>query len=308
MKQYIELCKQILNEGVWKDAARPGMPRTKSINGVCIKYNLEDGFPMLTTKKMFTKGIFVELLWLLRGETNINYLLENNVHVWDGDGYKYYCKQCAKNGIEHPMSKEIWLEHCSKFKDWVGEMGHIYGYQWRQLANRDQIVYLLNNIKQNPNSRYHILESWNVNDIADDCMALPPCHKQMQFFVRGEYLDMMFLIRSNDIPLGNPWNISCYAAILQLFALILGYKPGILTYIGGDVHIYENQIPMIEEQITRKPYELPKLTIHLPDVKIPEEWSSKSFDDFINLMCWKDFEISEYQSYSKLDIPLSVGI
>lgn len=306
MKQYIELCKNILDNGVWKEPARPGMPRTKSINSVMIKYDLKYGFPLLTTKKMYTKGIFVELLWLLRGENHIHYLLQNNVHIWDGDGYKYYCKICANNGLE-PMTKDVWVEHCTKVKDWTGDMGRIYGYQWRK-RKRDQIVYLLNSIKSNPNSRYHILESWNADDIQDNNMALPPCHKQMQFFVRDNKLDMMFYIRSNDVPLGNPFNVACYAAILQLFCLLTGYEPGVLTYVGGDVHIYENQIEAIQTQIEREPYALPKLEIDIPDFDHNVDWTSESFDAFITQMSWNDFHVVGYESHPEIKIPLSVGI
>lgn len=191
MKQYLDLCLSILNEGVWKEAARPGMPRTKSINSVMLKFDLAKGFPLLTTKKMYTKGIFTELLWLLRGETNIHYLLKHNCHVWDGDAYKYYCKHHTENCL----LKDNWLKLCTNEKVPEGEMGHIYGWQWRHIPERDQILYLIENIKNNPNSRYHILESWNVKDIAENAMALPPCHKQMQFFVRENKLDMMFYIR-----------------------------------------------------------------------------------------------------------------
>ena len=309
MKQYIDLCKQVLEQGTWKDAARPGMPRTKSINSVMVKYDLADGFPLLTTKKMYTKGIFTELLWLLRGETNIHYLLKHNCHVWDGDGYKYYCKH-------HPedcLPKEKWLEFCTKSEVPEGDMGHIYGYQWRKLPALDQVLYLIENIRNNPNSRYHILESWNVEDVVTCNAALPPCHKQMQFFVRGEYLDMMFFVRSNDLPLGNPWNVPCYATILLLFSHILGYKPGILTYIGGDVHIYENQIEMIEEQIKREPRPLPVLEMHVPGpnqfwyMGNDEKWHFR-LDAFLSHIEPTDFEVKNYDPWPSIKIPLSVGL
>lgn len=308
MKQYLDLCWSILNEGVWKEAARLGMPRTKSINSVILKFDLAKGFPLLTTKKMYTKGIFTELLWLLRGETNIHYLLKHNCHVWDGDAYKYYCKHHTENCL----LKDDWLELCTNEKVPEGEMGHIYGWQWRRIPERDQIVYLIENIKNNPNSRYHILESWNVKDIAENAMALSPCHKQMQFFVREDKLDMMFYIRSNDIPLGFPFNVACYATILQLFSDILGYEPGILTYVGGDVHIYENQIPMIEEQMQREPRQLPTLKISGPNAYkywslVDDKWKF-DFDSFINQFEPENFKIMNYDPYPTIKIPLSVGL
>ena len=306
MKQYLELCRNVLENGVWKDPARPGMPRTKSINSVMVKYNLEEGFPLLTTKKMYTKGIFTELLWLLRGETNIYYLLANNCHIWDGDGYKFYKKHAIAAGTK-VMSFEEWVQACTKNPRPEGELGKIYGYQWRK-RQRDQILYIINGIKANPNSRYHILESWNADDVADNAAALPPCHKQMQFFVRGEYLDMMFYVRSNDLPLGNPFNVPCYAAILMLIAKITGYKPGILTYVGGDVHIYENQIAGIEEQIQRTPKQLPTLTIDTPPVDLFWKDNKFNFDAWLSHLTWESFKIENYDPYPAIKIPLSVGI
>ena len=308
MKQYLDLCRNVLENGVLKEPARPGMPRTLSLNSVMVKYDLSDGFPLLTTKKMYTKGIFTELLWLLRGESNISYLLQHDCKVWVDDTFKYYNKR-LKQGIRMKrLDKSNWIEWCKNNPDSKeGEMGKIYPYQWRN-RKRDQVVWVLNNIKNNPNSRYHIIEGWNVDDIEDGDLALPPCHKTMQFFVRGEYLDMNFYVRSNDLPLGNPWNVPCYATILILFSKITGYKPGILTYFGGDVHIYENQINAIKYQLEREPFPLPQLEIDMPDPN--DYWidNNFNFDAFIQQLEPSSFKVLNYMHYSKILMPLSVGI
>ena len=309
MKQYLNLCEKILTNGVWKGPARPGMPRTKSINSEIMKFDLCEGFPLLTTKKMFTKGIFVETLWMLSGSTNIHYLLKNNVHIWDGDGYKFFKKRFPTIN----WSKEQWIKHCTANEDEAGYMGNIYGYQWRHRDGIDQLKNVIEQIKKNPNSRYHIVEAWNPKDVVESKGALPPCHKQMQFFVRNvngdNYLDLTFYCRSQDIPLGTPFNIAMYALILHLISLAVGMWPGTLTWIGGDIHIYENQIEAIKEQLQRTPKYLPQFLI--PDeIEVEKYWDGDTFDlnGYLSQFSYDTFEIIDYDPYPAIKIPLSVGI
>ncbi len=261
MKVYLDLIQRVLDDGFEKkDRTGTG---TISVFGHQMRFNLEEGFPLLTTKKMHLKSIIYELLWFLKGSTNVKYLQDNSVRIWN---------EWAKED---------------------GELGPIYGYQWRSWpdnkgGNIDQIKQVIESIKNNPDSRRHIVSAWNAGQI--DEMQLPPCHILFQFYVADGKLSCQLYQRSADIFLGVPFNIASYALLTMMIAQVTGLKPGEFVHTLGDAHIYTNHIEQVNLQITRKPYSLPTMNIN-PDVK--------SIDDFE----YEDFELTDYQSH-----PLIKGI
>ena len=237
MKQYLDLLERVLKEGVTKED-RTGTG-TISIFGHQMRFNLEDGFPLLTTKKLHLKSIIYELLWFLQGNTNARYLQENGVRIWN------------------------------EWADADGELGHIYGYQWRSWPDYkggsiDQISRAVEQIKHSPDSRRIIVSSWNVGDL--DNMNLPPCHAFFQFYVADGRLNLQMYQRSADIFLGVPFNIASYALLLQMTAQATGLKPGEFVHTLGDAHIYSNHLEQVKLQLTREPGKLPVMEIN-PDVK-----------------------------------------
>jgi len=237
MKQYLSLVDKILNEGVQK-SDRTGTG-TISLFGHQMRFNLQEGFPLLTTKKLHTRSIFHELLWFLKGETNITYLKENKVRIWD------------------------------EWADEDGNLGPVYGYQWRSWPDYtgghvDQITQLVESIKNNPDSRRHLLSAWNVGMI--DEMALPPCHILFQFYVAEGKLSCQLYQRSADVFLGVPFNIASYALLTAMMAQVCGLEVGDFVHTFGDAHIYNNHIEQCNLQLTRTPKALPKLKLN-PDVK-----------------------------------------
>ena len=237
MKQYLDLLDHVLQNGTVKED-RTGTG-TKSVFGYQMRFNLEDGFPLLTTKKLHTKSIIHELLWFLKGETNIKYLQDNGVRIWN------------------------------EWADENGDLGPVYGSQWRSWINAkgetiDQISQVIDSIKNNPDSRRHIVNAWNVGEI--DNMALPPCHILFQFYVANGKLSCQLYQRSADIFLGVPFNIASYAMLLSMVAQVTGLKPGEFVHTLGDAHIYLNHIEQVKEQLSRTPYSLPQLEIN-KDVK-----------------------------------------
>ena len=247
MKQYLELCQRVLNEGSLKqDRTGTG---TKSVFGHQMRFNLEEGFPLLTTKKLHLKSIIHELLWFLKGDTNIKYLQDNGVRIWN------------------------------EWADENGELGPVYGHQWRswpdyQGGHIDQIAQLVEQIKRNPDSRRHIVSAWNVAEVNN--MALPPCHTLFQFYVADGRLSLQLYQRSADIFLGVPFNIASYALLLQMMAQVTGLKAGDFVHTFGDAHIYLNHIEQVKLQLTREPRPLPKMLIN-PDVK---DLFDFKFEDF----------------------------
>ena len=237
MKQYLELCQRVLQEGTEKhDRTGTG---TISVFGHQMRFNLEEGFPLLTTKKLHLKSIIHELLWFLKGDTNIKYLQENGVRIWN------------------------------EWADENGDLGPVYGHQWRswpdyQGGHIDQIVQLVEQIKKNPDSRRHIVSAWNVAEVNN--MALPPCHTLFQFYVADGRLSLQLYQRSADIFLGVPFNIASYALLLQMMAQVTGLKAGDFVHTFGDAHIYLNHIEQVKLQLTRDTRPLPKMLIN-PKVK-----------------------------------------
>ena len=255
MKQYLDLVKHVLANGVEK-SDRTGTG-TKSVFGYQMRFNLADGFPLLTTKKVHLKSIIYELLWFLKGDTNVHYLQENGVRIWN------------------------------EWADENGDLGHIYGYQWRSWPDYegghiDQIAQAIDQIKNIPDSRRIIVSAWNVAEVPH--MALPPCHSFFQFYVADGKLSLQLYQRSGDIFLGVPFNIASYALLLMMVAQVTGLEPGEYIHTLGDAHIYTNHFDQVHEQLTRTPRKLPKMVIN-PDVK--------SIFDFK----YEDFHLEGYDPY-----------
>lgn len=247
MKQYLDLCQRVLNEGTEKhDRTGTG---TISVFGHQMRFNLEEGFPLLTTKKLHLKSIIYELLWFLKGDTNVKYLQDHGVRIWN------------------------------EWADEHGELGPVYGHQWRswpdyQGGHIDQITQLVEQIKKNPDSRRHIVSAWNVAEVNN--MALPPCHTLFQFYVADGRLSLQLYQRSADIFLGVPFNIASYALLLMMMAQVTGLKVGDFVHTFGDAHIYLNHIEQVKLQLTRETRALPKMIIN-PEVK---DLFDFKFEDF----------------------------
>ncbi len=237
MNAYLQLLKHIMDNGTLK-SDRTGTG-TKSVFGYQMRFNLQDGFPLLTTKKLHLKSIIHELLWFINGDTNIGYLNQNGVTIWD------------------------------EWADENGELGPVYGHQWRswkssQGKSIDQLTLLIEGIKNNPHSRRHIISAWNVGDL--EKMALPPCHALFQFYVSGETLSCQLYQRSADVFLGVPFNIASYALFTMMVAQVCDLKPGEFIHTFGDAHIYTNHFQQVALQLTRQPRALPKMIIN-PQIK-----------------------------------------
>ena len=264
MKQYLNLLNHVLENGTQKDD-RTGTG-TISVFGYQMRFNLEDGFPVVTTKKIHLRSIIHELLWFLSGDTNVKYLQENRVKIWN------------------------------EWADANGNLGPIYGYQWRSWPDYngdyvDQIKQVINSIKENPDSRRHIVSAWNVGQLED--MNLPPCHILFQFYVADGKLSLQLYQRSGDIFLGVPFNIASYALLLKMIAQVTGLKAGDFIHTLGDAHIYLNHIEQTKLQRTRTPYDLPEMKIN-----------PKTTD--IDKFTFNDFELVNYNSHPHIKGEISV--
>jgi thymidylate synthase len=264
MKQYHELMQRVLNEGVKKED-RTGTG-TLSVFGHQMRFNLAEGFPLVTTKKCHMKSIVHELLWFLMGESNIQYLKDNGVSIWN------------------------------EWADEKGELGPVYGVQWRTWKTHDgrtidQIKNLIEMIKKNPDSRRLIVNAWNVSDV--DKMALPPCHTMFQFYVANNKLSCQLYQRSADIFLGVPFNIASYALLTMMVAQVCDLGLGDFVHTLGDAHLYLNHLEQTQEQLKRTPYQLPQMKIN-PSVK-----------DIFGFK-FEDFELQNYQSHPHIKAPVAV--
>ena len=298
MKQYLDLLTRIKTEGAVKtDRTGTG---TKSVFGHQMRFDLSQGFPLLTTKKVFLKGIIHELLWFLNGDTNIKYLVDNGVHIWDNDAYRYYNELCVKEGVL-PVAMEEFLRAAQEGIDSpiegykFGDLNHVYGYQWRSWPRPngeaiDQIQQAVDLIKNNPDSRRIIVSAWNVADV--EKMALPPCHTLFQFYVADGKLSCMLYQRSADTFLGVPFNIASYALLTMMMAQVCGLEAGEFVHTLGDTHLYLNHFEQVEEQLSRTPRALPKMKIN-PNVK--------SIFDFK----FEDFTLEDYDPYPTIKAPMS---
>lgn len=261
MKQYIDLCNYILNNGVKKDD-RTGTG-TISVFGYQMRFNLGEGFPLLTTKKVHLKSIIHELLWFISGSTNIKYLVDNDVRIWNDWPYDLYKKSPDFQGetIEEFAAK---IKESDEFAKKYGNLGPVYGKQWRDFNGVDQLSNLIEQIKTNPNSRRLIISAWNPAEV--DKMALPPCHSFMQFYVAEGKLSCQLYQRSADVFLGVPFNIASYALFTMMIAQVCGLEPGDFVHTLGDAHIYLNHLDQVNKQIKRSLRPLPKMVIN-PNVK-----------------------------------------
>lgn len=320
-QQYKNLLKHILSNGNKKsDRTETG---TISVFDYTMRFNMKEGFPLLTSKKMFTKGIIHELIWFLKGDTNIKYLIDNNVHIWDGDAYKNY----KTKNIDNYLSQEDFIEKIKTDDDFAkkwGDLGPVYGKQWRKWGEVDQIQLLINDLKNNPDSRRLMVTAWNPAEI--DQMVLPPCHYGFQCYTREmdeeerikewcdsieksilygknmnhdkldklgfpkRKLSLKWTQRSVDTFLGLPFNIASYGFLLHVLSKEVNMIPDELIFSGGDVHIYTNHIDQVNEQIQRDTFKLPKLDI-----------TFKSIDD----IKYTDFNIIGYVSSGTLKGELS---
>ena len=303
-KDYQKLLKDILKNGVEK-SDRTGTG-TLSIFGRQIRHDMSEGFPLLTTKRMAVKTCMTELKWFLKGDTNIKYLVDNKCNIWNGDAYKAYLAKETMPGVpphDHVLSYDQFIEKIKtddKFARQYGELGPIYGHQWRHWTVKedesydgeyvwvDQIKNLINDIKVNPDSRRLMVSAWNVGDQPE--MALPPCHYGFQCYVNNGKLSLMWNQRSVDTFLGLPFNIASYGMLLELIAKECNMIPGELIGSLGDVHLYSNHVKQAKEQIKRDPYQLPALT-KLENVNILN-------GEF-------DYTIEYYESWPKIEAPLS---
>ena len=264
MKEYLTLMKKILDEGVSKED-RTGTGTT-SLFGYQMRFNLNEGFPLLTPKKVHLKSIIYELLWFLRGDSNIKYLKEHGVSIWD------------------------------EWADEEGNLGPVYGAQWRHWrcedgTEIDQIANLMNQLRNNPDSRRLIVSAWNVAQV--DKMALPPCHSLFQFYVVNNKLSCQLYQRSADLFLGVPFNIASYALLTMMIAKVCGFELGDFVHTFGDVHIYNNHREQVALQLTREPRELPKMIIH---------GNQRDIFDFK----YEDFELVGYNPYPAIKAPVAV--
>ena len=290
--QYKKLLETILEFGSDKED-RTGTG-TRSIFGYTIRHNMANGFPLLTTKRMPIKTIATELQWFLKGDTNIKYLVDNNCNIWNGDAYKKYKEAIAEVGLfDHMLDQKEFINKIKTNPDFAiqwGELGPIYGKQWRDWdeTGEDQILNLIEQIKINPDSRRLMVNAWNVGDL--DQMTLPPCHYGFQCYVRdGKYLSLMWNQRSVDTFLGLPFNIASYAILLCLIAQETNLIPDELVGNLGDVHLYNNHIEQAKTLLSRKDFKLPTM----------------KFDN-VNLLEGKfDFELIDYKYNPSIKAPLS---
>ena len=296
MKQYLDLLDKICREGVVRgDRTGTG---TKGIFGYQMRFNLAEGFPLLTTKKVFLKGVIHELLWFLRGDTNIKYLVENGVHIWDSDAFRYYNELCVKHGVL-PVDLDTFLAAAgveSPIEGYrFGDLNHVYGYQWRSWPKSsgevvDQIANVINTLKTNPTSRRMIVSAWNVADVED--MALPPCRPMFQFFVAEGKLSCQLYQRSADTFLGGPFYIASYALLTMMIAKECGLELGDFVHTLGDAHLYLNHLEQADEQLKREPRALPKMHQN-PEVK--------SIFDYT----YEDFTLEGYDPHPAIKAPLA---
>lgn len=279
-RQYLELLANIINNGE-KKQDRTGVG-TKALFGCQMRFNLQEGFPLLTTKKVNFKAIVHELLWFIRGDTSIKYLVENKVNIWNEWPFEKY-----KNSSDYQGEKmEEFVEKIKSDKDFAekhGELGPVYGKQWRDFNGVDQLKELVENLKNNPFSRRHILSAWNPAEIKQ--MLLPPCHCLVQFFVsENRELSCLLYQRSGDMFLGVPFNIASYSLLTMMIVQVCGYKSGEFIHVIGDAHIYLNHFEQVNEQLKREPKKLPILKLN-PKIK--------SLFDFR----FEDISLENYEPY-----------
>jgi thymidylate synthase len=299
MQQYLDLLSDILKNGVVEKKERTGTG-TKKVFGRMLRFDLQKGFPLLTTKKMFIKGITYELLWFIKGDSNIRYLVKNGVNIWNDWPFQKYLesrkldKKYPKYSVAWLKEKERFVERIKtdiKFAKYYGDCGPFYGVQWRNFNGLDQLAWVIKEIRADPGSRRLIVNAWNAPLV--DKMALPPCHVMYQFQVSRKKLNCLMYQRSVDTFLGLPFNIASYALLTIMVAQVTGYKAGELIMVLGDTHLYLNHIVQARQQLKRRPYRLPKMKIN-PKIKN------------INRFKYEDFRLVGYKFYPPIKADISV--
>lgn len=292
MKQYLDMCRYILKHG--EDRPDRTGTGTRSVFGYQTRYDLREGFPLLTTKKMYLRPIAEELLWFIKGDTNIKYLVDRNVKIWNEWPYEDFKKSEDFNGetLEEFVEK---IKNDDEFAKKHGNLGPVYGAQWRNFNNEgtDQLMKLIDSLKNNPFSRRHIISAWNPSQV--DEMALPPCHTLMQFYVSSDkkYLSCQLYQRSADTFLGVPFNIASYALLTCMLAQVCGYEPKEFIHTIGDAHIYKDHFDVVKTQIEREPLPLPHLVLN------------KDIDNLFDFKI-EDIKLEGYQSHGPLKGKVSV--
>ncbi len=288
MQQYLDLLRFVLKNGTRKHN-RTGID-TISYFGYQTSYDISKSFPLLTTKKVYWNGIVAELLWFIKGDTNIKYLVDNNCNIWNDWPFEVYKKSKEYQG-EDIKQFALKIKESNEFAKKWGNLGPVYGKQWRNFNGIDQLAKLIEQIKTNPNSRRLIISAWNPVEV--DQMALPPCHSLFQFYVEGGKLSCQLYQRSADAFLGVPFNIASYSLLTYILAAYCNLKPGKFVHTFGDLHIYTNHLDQVNEQLTRTPRPTPKLVIKRLPKKIEEFQIS-------------DFEIVDYNPYPTIKAKVAV--
>ena len=301
MKQYLDLVRHIRDHGTIKED-RTGTG-TVSIFGYQMRFNLADGFPLVTTKRVHLKSILHELLWFIKGDTNIKYLVQNGVGIWNDWPYQNWLRETGQAQNLKMYSSEwrlVMKEFIERIKSddtfarQYGDLGPVYGKQWRNFGGVDQLTNLVNDIKTNPDSRRLIVSAWNPQDIPVMIKSgLPPCHSLFQFYVVEGRLSCQLYQRSADVFLGVPFNIESYAILTMMIAQVTGLRPGDFIHTFGDAHLYLNHLEQVDEQLSRAEFDLPELKVN-PSVN--------SLFDFV----FEDFELQNYMSHEPISAPVAV--
>lgn len=279
MKQYLDLISHVLENGTTK-ADRTGTG-TKSVFGYQMRFDLSKGFPLVTTKKVHLKSIIYELLWFIKGDTNIKYLVDHDVRIWNEWPFENYRKSKDYQGEDIKAFAER-IKSDDDFAKKYGDLGPVYGSQWRNFNGVDQIEYILNQIRTNPNSRRMVLSAWNPAELAQ--MTLPPCHTLIQFYVVNNKLSLQLYQRSGDVFLGIPFNIASYALFAMMIAQVCDLELGDFVHTIGDAHIYLNHLDQVKLQLSREPRPLPKMRLNS---------NVKKLEDFV----FEDFTLEDYNPH-----------
>jgi thymidylate synthase len=299
--QYLNLLQDIIDHGEWKVSHSTGV-KLKSVFGRQIRFDLSQGFPLLTTKKVFSRGVIHELIWFLSGSENIKYLLDNDVHIWNEWAYKKYTWQVKDKAMPYEEFLDK-LKNQPGFVEKYGNLGPVYGVQWRHWPSGkkqiDQLGWAIDKIKKYPQKKHYIISAWNAGCIYemsgshDASMVIAPCHTMFHINITGDKLSLLLYQRSADMFLGVPFNIASYSLLTLMLAQVCGYKPGEFVHTFGDAHIYENHFNQVKKQLSRRPRPFPTMKLN-PQVK--------TIDGFK----FEDFEVVGYDPHSGIKADITV--